>query len=69
MPFSFLLKAHVPDSRKCCMSLWRVSEGAGEGEVVWREEKNGTEWEEDSSGRCGSRKDADVNIFKVKKLV
>ena len=24
MPFSFLLQAHVPDSHKCCMSLWRA---------------------------------------------
>lgn len=24
MPFGFLLQAHVPDSHKCCMSLWRA---------------------------------------------
>lgn len=35
MPFSFLLKAYVPDSRKCCMRLWRAS-----GEEVRGEEES-----------------------------
>lgn len=37
MPFSFPLQAYVPDSHKCCMSLWRA----------WGKERRGEERKEE----------------------